>query len=84
MKSLTIHSMPDELYNKIKQRSEKEHRSLNQILKLILSEALGVNRSEQKRSNEFDDLCGVWGKADLESFEKETADLSKVNKEDWA
>jgi len=31
--------------------------------------------------NNFSDLCGVWGREDLEEFEKATADLEKIERE---
>jgi hypothetical protein len=32
---------------------------------------------------EFEEFCGVWSKADLSEFEKNTAPIRKVDPGDW-
>lgn len=52
MASLQIRDMPDHLYESLKLRAEKDHRSLAQQAVVLLSEALKAERSDPSRRME--------------------------------
>lgn len=49
MASLQIRDMPDDLYESLKLKAEKDHRSLAQQAIVLLSEALKVGGSDSSR-----------------------------------
>lgn len=49
MPALQIRDLPDEIYNKIKELSEKEHRSLSSQALVLLKKALSHEESNQER-----------------------------------
>lgn len=49
MASLQIRDMPDDLYESLKQRAEKDHRSLAQQALVLLSEALNAGAKDSSR-----------------------------------
>ena len=58
--------------------------SINKTIKKLLSGALGFNGdSVVDRTAQFEDLCGVWSKADLKEFQSATTDFEDVDPEDW-
>lgn len=78
MKSITIHNMDDELYNALKQRAKKNRNSMNKEIKALL--ALQIS---DKPKEDFSRFLNLWDKDDLEEFERNTADMNKVNDADW-
>jgi hypothetical protein len=84
MKSITIHGVDKPLTELIKSKATSEGLSVNRTIKKMLESALGV-RPMQNHTNrrEFEEFCGVWSKADLSEFEKNTAPIRKVDPGDW-
>lgn len=84
MKSITIHGVDKTLAELIKSKAASEGLSVNRAVKKILESALGV-RPMQNHANrrEFEEFCGVWSKADLAEFGKNTASTRKVDSGDW-
>lgn len=84
MKSITIHSLDDDLDRKIRSIASKEGQSLNKTIKKILRSALGLEAQDKlARRNEFKDLFGTWSDKDLREFQEGTADFSKIDPADW-
>jgi hypothetical protein len=84
MKSITIHGMEEPLAALIKARAEAEGLSLNQTIKNLLEEALGMKVNSSGRHREdFERFCGCWTKKDLAEFEKTQKPFEKVDPEDW-
>ena len=84
MKSITIHGVDKPLAELIKSKATSEGLSVNRTIKKMLESALGV-RPRQNHTNrrDFEEFCGVWSKADLSEFEKNTAPIRKVDPGDW-
>lgn len=83
MKSITIHDLDDPLNKLIRERAQQEGLSINKTIKKILADALGFNKTKQSKTDEFNDLCGVWSVADHEEFTHKTADFERIDASDW-
>lgn len=84
MKSITVHNMDDNLVQKISEKARQKGLSLNKTIKNLLQEALGLQpKKETDHTKDFQDLCGIWTDEDLEEFESSTADLDRIDPEDW-
>jgi hypothetical protein len=84
MKSITIHGVDKPLAELIKSKATSEGLSVNRTIKKMLESALGVRPSlNHTNRREFEEFCGVWSKADLSEFEKNTAAIRKVDPGDW-
>ena len=84
MTTMTIHALEPEIEKRIRRRSRKEHKSLNQTLKDLL--AASVGRSGQSHSDhlsDFAEFAGVWSESDQEEFDAVTADFERIDAEDW-
>ena len=83
MTSITVHGLDDAVAKLIKQRARAEGTSVNQTVKRLLEEALGVKPAPRKHRAELEKFCGMWSKAQAEEFERAVADLGKVDPGDW-
>lgn len=84
MKSITIHSLDDDLDSKIRSIASKEGQSLNKTIKKILRIALGLDeQNKSARQKQFKDLFDTWSNKDFQDFQKRTSDLSKIDRADW-
>ena len=84
MKSITIHGLDDHVAKMLKVKAKEKKESDNKTVKRMIEQALGVKAKEQgahyKDSVEF---CGTWSKEDLAEFEKNSAEIRKVDEELW-
>ena len=83
MSSITIHDLDETLASLIRAKARAEGKSLNQTIKRLLEEALGIKAARHKHRKDFEKFCGMWSKTQVAEFEKATADLERVNPEDW-
>jgi hypothetical protein len=84
MKSITIHGLDDPLDTLIRQRAKKKEMSLNKTIKELLREALGLESIDpHNHKKDFQDLFGVWTKAEAEEFARCTEDFEKIDQADW-
>jgi hypothetical protein len=83
MKSITIHGLEDDLDEKIRKKAGQKGLSLNKTIKLLVREALGVSNQPPDHRQDFQDLCGIWSRADLEAFDGATEDFDRIDTEDW-
>lgn len=84
MKSLTLHALDDQLADGIKKRADRESLSMNELVKRLLAEALGMKSvSAGKHRKDFADFCGVWTSEEKKAFEAGISDMEKINPEDW-
>ena len=85
MKSLTIHALDEQLSTQIRNRAREESISMNELVKRILAEALGLKAPAiPPHQADFDEFFGTWSDADLQEFESGITDSSTVDPEDWA
>ena len=84
MKSITIHNLEDPLDTLIRQRAKKKKMSLNKTIKELLREALNLKSlHEPNHKKDFEDLFGVWSKAEADEFSRRIKDFEKVDQADW-
>ncbi len=83
MSIITIHALEPAIEKRIRARARQQHKSLNQTVKELLAErVLGSAQAADHRA-EFAVFAGVWSAAEARAFEAATADLAKVDVEDW-
>jgi len=84
MKSLTIHAMDDQLATQIKLHAQELSISMNELMKRILAEGLGLKvPTEPPHKSDFAGFCGIWSQREAQAFEKRLADTEKIDPEDW-
>ena len=84
MKSITIHGLDNHLAKMIKIKAEDEALSLNKTIKKLLEESLGIKpKDELNHAEDFTEFCELWNQKDVEEFNRSTADLNKIDMEDW-
>jgi len=84
MKSLTIHNIEEPLLALLREKAQKEDKSINQSVKEMMELSVGMKLpGRDKHKSEFEDLCGVWSTGDLHDFEKATKDFEKIDQDDW-
>lgn len=70
MSSITIHKLDRELAGQLKARARAEGVSLNQLIKRLLEDALGMRKRRQKHRGDFEGFLGVWSKDERRAFDK--------------
>lgn len=86
MSTLTIHALEPSVEKRIRAKAEREGRSLNQTLKVLLAESVGMQPTRSSATDyraEFSEFKGVWSKRDAQEFQAAVADLERVNMADW-
>jgi hypothetical protein len=84
MKAITIHGLDEPLVSLLEARAKAEGLSLNKTVKILLEKALGIKpREPHGHRRDFEMFRGRWTSSDLSEFEKATAELERVDPEDW-
>lgn len=83
MKSITVHGLDDQVYERLKRQAEAAGRSLNRTTKAILGAAVGLGSAVPDHREDFLDLFGSWSEEDLREFQQATEDLRRVDAADW-
>lgn len=84
MKSITIHGLDETLSQMIYEKAERRGVSINKTIKILLSQALGISVEAHKNKRTFfQDIFGVWSKADYKEFKKNLGEVEKIDPEDW-
>lgn len=84
VKSITVHALDEKLVQLISEKAARQNTSLNQTIKILLRQSLGITPDSAKsKAANFKDVFGVWSKADEKAFYKKTADFERLDREDW-
>ncbi len=84
MKSITIHGVDEQLARMIKSKADADGRSVNNTVKNLLEQALGIKpTSARLHERDFIELCGVRSDTDLTDFNDVTGDTGNINPADW-
>ena len=84
MSALTIHALDPDVEKRIRGKARKERKSLNQTLKELLAESVGMpSSSPVDHRADFAEFVGVWSERDQQEFEAVTADFERIDEEDW-
>jgi len=83
MSSVTIHNLDEPLARLLRARARAEGLSLNQTVKRLLEEALGVKRTPSRHRADFEEFCGIWSKEEADAFDRRVSDFEQIDPEDW-
>lgn len=84
MNALTIHALDEQLSKQITRRAQEQSISKNELVKQLLSEALGIKvPAVPPHLDDFADFCGTWSEEELQAFETRVVDIGQVDGEDW-
>lgn len=85
MSTLTIHALDPVTEKRIRVKARKEKKSLNKILKELLSGSVGVSISSRPEDHraEFQEFSGIWSAKELDEFNQAISDLERVDEKDW-
>ena len=85
MSPLSIHSLDPEVERRIREKAQRERKSLNQTLKELLTASVGRSpQSNPDRRADFAEFAGIWSDEDVSAFEQATADMERIDGEDWS
>jgi len=83
MEQMTLRRIPDMVGKKLRDRSRRSGRSMNQTAIELLEEALGVRASEG-RKRDLSTFSGAWQEEEYREFERHTSQFENVDAEVWA
>lgn len=79
--SITIHNLDEELATRIRLVSRKKGKSLNQTVKDLLRQALGVRTKKDKTW--LDNYSGTWTQEEYEEFQGAMKFFDKIDEDMW-
>ena len=82
MSQITVRGLAPDIEYEIRRRAEREHRSIDQTIQVLLREALGLNDEGAHRRN-LAHLAGTWDERDVEEFEKAVRVFEQIDAELW-
>ena len=83
MNSFTIHNLEKPLATLLKARAREQGVSVNQFVKALLEQALGVKPAPSKNRAHFEKFLGIWSKSEKATFDRATSDFEKVDEGEW-
>jgi hypothetical protein len=84
MSIITIHALEPAVEKRIRARARQQGKSLNQTVKELFAECVGVKaQAAADHRADFAEFAGVWSAAEARVFKAATADLARVDAEDW-
>lgn len=84
MKSITIHGLDSELSGLITEKASRGGTSLNQTIKMLLRDSLGITTDTAKgKQATFVDIFGSWSKKDEKAFNSKAKNFEHIDREDW-
>ena len=83
MKSITLHRLDDDLETRLSEVAAKRGLSLNQLIKNLLRERLGLDQPPTNHREDFEEFCGQWSDAEAKAFEKAVSDFATIDEEIW-
>jgi hypothetical protein len=83
MNSFTIHNLDKPLATLLRARAREQGVSVNQFVKALLEQALGVKPAPSKNRQHFEKFLGTWSKAEKAEFDRATADFERIEEAEW-
>jgi len=83
MKSITIHKIDDATEGVLVARAHREGVSLNQLIKRLLRESLGIGGQKPDHRADFARFCGKWSEQEAEEFDKAVVVFDEIDEEVW-
>jgi len=82
MYQITLRQIPKRVETLIRSISEKQNKSINKTIIILLEKALGLKDNSNKK-RDLSKLSGTWGNTEFNEFEKNTKIFNKIDKEIW-
>ncbi len=83
MNSFTIRKLDESVAQLPKARAREQGLSVNQLVKRMIEQALGVRPTPSKHRSHFEKLLGSWTKRERAGFDKRVSDFKRVEAADW-
>jgi phage/plasmid-associated DNA primase len=84
MNSITIHGLDPYIARRIKEKAKESGTSLNQTIKAMLAQALGMRPAPKGKNRQWlEKYYSLWTEKDLREFQKATEDLGRIEPEEW-
>jgi hypothetical protein len=84
MTALTIRQLPPPVEKAIRERSARQHVSLNKaVVGMLEDSVMGKRKAATLRYHDLDWLCGTWSKKQSDDFGKHLGDVRTVDPELW-
>ena len=84
MKSITVHALDDQLAAQIKRRAQERSISMNELMKQLLAEGLGLKvPTVPPHQDDFAVFSGTWTEEQAWTFDARAAGTARVDPEDW-
>jgi plasmid stability protein len=83
MSSFTIHNLDKPIATLLKARARAQGVSVNQFVKGLLEQALGVRPAPSKNRKHFEKLLGVWSRAEKAEFDRAVSGFARVEASEW-
>lgn len=82
MSQITVRGLAPEVEAEIRRRAEREHRSINQTIQILLREALGLDEAGA-RKRDLAHLAGTWTQQEAQEFDAAVQIFEEVDPELW-
>lgn len=82
MRHVTVRDLPAALAHALKQETRRRGKSLNQTVKELLQQALGLDDDAQ-RDNGLGRFAGGWSEEEWREFEEATRPFERIDEELW-
>ncbi len=83
MKSFTIHKIEGDLEERLTKLAQKSGLSLNQLVKNLLRESLGLKSVAEVDDSGFSEFCGQWSGQETDEFNQAVSCTTNVDEEIW-
>ncbi|MEM8860043.1 MAG: antitoxin [Chloroflexota bacterium] len=84
MTQLTIRNIEKQLHSALKQEASRKNTSMNRLVVHILKEAMGLEKTEMKRTyHDLDHLAGTWSEDEFKAFEKAMEPFDQIDEDMW-
>lgn len=82
MRSITLHNIDEDLYQKLAEIAQRQNLSFNATAKTVLGDAVGIDAKRKKRDLSWL-FAKKWTEEESKSFDKAITDSEKIDEEDW-
>ena len=82
VKAITVRDMPADLERFVEERAKREGLSLNRTVIKMLEEAAGTQTPAKPTINhDFDEFFGMWTEEEADEFDKQLAEMRRIDLE---
>lgn len=80
MRSITVHNIDEDLYQKLREAAQRQNLSLGATFKVAAGNYVGAT----KKKKDFSMLKNMWTKEEGEQFDKDIEEaFEQIDEEDW-